>query len=404
MSVLIVDDNATNRQILEEWLRGWQMKPVVRGDGLAALDAIWHGAASGRPFPLVLLDARMPDTDGLTLAATIRERAELAATRIILLTSGDFSGDLARFRELGIDAHLLKPVQQDELLETIYRVMSRAKGSAPTPIELAPGPEAASAAPATTSSLHILVAEDNEFNAQLLEQLLRPARPPRPGRQQWPGSAGPGPRSSLRSAAIGRPHAGTGRLPGRQRGPRARADVGWTSTRHRLDGAIEKRRPPAVPGGRHGRIPVQAGSAPPTCGRRSTGSSRADRPPREWNRACSTRGYYGTSAGVMPASWTGSAGLFRPTCRTIWRPCKIALEQRDTPRLREAAHKLSGMLAAFSDVAASVASDLEDHAAPGQLEEARPLVQQLETMVHELTRLVGRPVARDPATPGRGCR
>ena len=126
LPVLIVDDNATNRHILEEWLRGWQMEPVVRGDGLAALDAIWHGAASGRPFPLVLLDARMPDTDGLTLAATIRERVELAATRIILLTSGRLSGDLARFRELRIDAHLLKPVQQDELLETIYRVMSRA--------------------------------------------------------------------------------------------------------------------------------------------------------------------------------------------------------------------------------------------------------------------------------------
>ena len=100
LSVLVVDDNATNRQVLEEWLRGWQMQPVVRGDGLAALDAIWHSAANGRPFPLVLLDARMPDTDGLTLAATIRERVELAATRIILLSSGDYSTDLARLREL----------------------------------------------------------------------------------------------------------------------------------------------------------------------------------------------------------------------------------------------------------------------------------------------------------------
>jgi two-component system, sensor histidine kinase and response regulator len=125
LPVLVVDDNATNRHILEEWQRGWQMDPTAVGDGMAAMDALWHRAANGRPYALVLLDARMPGADGLTVAAMIRERAELAATRIILLTSGERPGDPARFRELRIDAQLLKPVQQDELLETIYRVMSR---------------------------------------------------------------------------------------------------------------------------------------------------------------------------------------------------------------------------------------------------------------------------------------
>jgi two-component system, sensor histidine kinase and response regulator len=125
LPVLIVDDNATNRRILEEWLLGWRMEPVVRGDGLAALDAVWQGAASGRPYALLLLDSRMPDIDGLTLAATIRERVELAGTRIILLTSGDLQGGPASLRELRIDAHLVKPVQRQELLDTIYRVMSK---------------------------------------------------------------------------------------------------------------------------------------------------------------------------------------------------------------------------------------------------------------------------------------
>src|SRR5207248_171259 len=125
---LVVDDNATNRHILEEWLRGWRMQPEGVADGLAALDALWDAVTRGRPFPLVLLDARMPDTDGLALAAKIRRRAELSATRIVLLTSGDRPGDLARARELRIDAHLLKPVQQEELLETIFRAMSRADG------------------------------------------------------------------------------------------------------------------------------------------------------------------------------------------------------------------------------------------------------------------------------------
>ncbi|MDB5307582.1 MAG: domain S-box protein [Gemmataceae bacterium] len=171
LQVLVVDDNPTNRHILEEWLRDWQMSPTVVGDGVAVMDVLWDAASVGRPYPLVLLDARMPDTDGLALAARIRERAALSAIRIILLTSGDRPGDPARSRELRIDAHLLKPVQQDELLKTIYRVMSRARGDARTAVE-EPGREPAAVPVPTAAPLHILVAEDNEFNAQLMEQLL----------------------------------------------------------------------------------------------------------------------------------------------------------------------------------------------------------------------------------------
>src|SRR5262249_9605099 len=124
LRVLIVDDNATNRYILEECLRGWQMEAAAAGDGLAAMEALWDAVNAGRPYKLMLLDARMPDIDGLALAARVRKRPELAGTRFILLTSGDRPADWNRIRELHIDAHLLKPVQQDELLETIYRVMS----------------------------------------------------------------------------------------------------------------------------------------------------------------------------------------------------------------------------------------------------------------------------------------
>ena len=138
---------------------------------VAAMDALWDAVTRGRPYALVLLDARMPDTDGLALAARIRERAALSAIRIILLTSEHRPGDAARSRELRIDAHLLKPVQQDELLETIYRVMSRAQGDPSMGLgESArePGPVPVPAA----VPLHILLAEDNEFSAQLLEKLL----------------------------------------------------------------------------------------------------------------------------------------------------------------------------------------------------------------------------------------
>jgi CheY-like chemotaxis protein len=95
LPVLIVDDNATNRHIVDEWLRGYAMEPTVAGDGASAMAALWQGVAQGRPYPLVVLDGRMPDIDGLAVAAKIREQAELAATRIVLLTSGDRPGDLA---------------------------------------------------------------------------------------------------------------------------------------------------------------------------------------------------------------------------------------------------------------------------------------------------------------------
>jgi CheY-like chemotaxis protein len=68
-------------------------------------ERLWDAATGDRPYALVLLDARMPDTDGLALAAEIRKRAELSATRIILLSSGDRPGDWDRFRALRIDAH-----------------------------------------------------------------------------------------------------------------------------------------------------------------------------------------------------------------------------------------------------------------------------------------------------------
>src|SRR5262249_62286020 len=107
------------RHILAEWLRGYAMAPTVADDGVTAMAALWRGVARGRPYPLALLDGRMPDIDGLALAAKIRQQAELSATRLILLASGDRPGGLTRARPLGISATLLKPLQQRHLLRTI---------------------------------------------------------------------------------------------------------------------------------------------------------------------------------------------------------------------------------------------------------------------------------------------
>ena len=119
----------------------------------------------------------MPGTDGLAVAESIRRNPELSACRIILLTSEDLHGDIARYRELGIAAYAMKPVPQEELLEIIYRVLSR-PDSADVAVDRVDLIAAATvSAPATTAAsarrLRILVAEDNPFNQQLVEHLLR---------------------------------------------------------------------------------------------------------------------------------------------------------------------------------------------------------------------------------------
>ena len=382
LPVLIVDDNATNRLILEEWLRGWQMQPVARGDGLAALDAIWHGAATGRPFPLVLLDARMPDTDGLALAAAIRERVELAATRIILLSSGDFSADLARVRELRIDAHLLKPVQQDELLETIYRVMSRAhdatrpaSAEASTSVQVAPA-----------DALHVLVAEDNEFNAQLLEELVarrgHRVKVASNGREALALAEGGG--FDLLLLDIHMPE-----LDGLQVVQAVRASE-RTSGGHLpvialTAGSRKEERERCLAAGMDDFLskPIRSGDLWAAIDRvvgagepKAQMASELLDPVILWD-VC------GGDARILEKL----RQTFKSRLPDYMAAVQEALRKRDSVRLRESAHKLSGMLAAFSSVAGGVASALEDHAARDELEEARPLVTRLESMIEELLRL-----------------
>src|SRR5262249_35817843 len=87
--VLVVDDNKTSRDTLGRWLQSWKLDVTTVGDGLSALDALWHGVASGRQYRVVLLDASMPGVDGAAVAARIREHAEMDGVGIVLMMSGD---------------------------------------------------------------------------------------------------------------------------------------------------------------------------------------------------------------------------------------------------------------------------------------------------------------------------
>ncbi len=110
LTAMVVDDNATNRRILETVLRGWGMSPVVADGALPALVALARARDAGAPVPLVLLDAQMPGVDGFTLAARIRQDPALAGAVLMMRTSGARPGDSERCSELGVQ-FLIKPVK-----------------------------------------------------------------------------------------------------------------------------------------------------------------------------------------------------------------------------------------------------------------------------------------------------
>src|SRR5580693_8572208 len=167
--VLIVDDNRTNRRILEGMLSRWEMISVSVEEGQQALDALSGAREVGQPFALILTDMHMPKMDGFTLVEQIRKRPELATATIMMLTSAGHRGDAARCQELGIAAYLLKPIRQSELREAIARVLGAhaENGAIPliTRFSLHDGRDPA-------ASLHVLLAEDNPVNQRLAVRLL----------------------------------------------------------------------------------------------------------------------------------------------------------------------------------------------------------------------------------------
>jgi signal transduction histidine kinase/DNA-binding response OmpR family regulator/HPt (histidine-containing phosphotransfer) domain-containing protein len=163
LRVLIVDDNATNRQILEEMVSSWQMKPRAVDGGAAALAALRDASEKGEPFDIVLLDAMMPGMDGFQLAGEIGRDEQLAAATLMMLSSSASAEDAERCRQLGIAAHLTKPVKQSELLDAIVTVV--AGETPPLPLD---GPASA----ASKRPLRILVAEDHPVNARVAAGLL----------------------------------------------------------------------------------------------------------------------------------------------------------------------------------------------------------------------------------------
>jgi signal transduction histidine kinase/CheY-like chemotaxis protein/ligand-binding sensor domain-containing protein len=163
-SVLIVDDNATNRALLSGMVRRWQMSPTMAPDGQTALALLETASHRGTPFTIVLLDNRMPGIDGFAVAKAIRERPELACPTILMLTSDDRAGDAARCRELGVMSYLIKPITQAELL----RSMLAAVATAPRPEQ----PHSVTPERVDGMGKRVLIAEDNFVNQKIAAALL----------------------------------------------------------------------------------------------------------------------------------------------------------------------------------------------------------------------------------------
>ncbi|MCS7166984.1 MAG: response regulator [Gemmatales bacterium] len=170
LRVLVVDDNATNRAILQAMLESWQMHPVAVADAEAALAQLARARQTRQPFDLVITDAVMPECDGFQLVEEIR-RQETSPPAILLLTSIDDPDMLARCQELRLPRYLIKPVKHSELLETIEQML-RPLPEGP----MRPGrrgeEKSLGGVPATGRALRILLVEDSLVNQRLMVGLL----------------------------------------------------------------------------------------------------------------------------------------------------------------------------------------------------------------------------------------
>jgi PAS domain S-box-containing protein len=121
--VLIVDDNATNREIQTTRLTSWGMRPSEAQDGPEALQALYRAMAENDPFQVAVIDMQMPGMDGETLGRTIKADARLSDTRMVMQTSLGTRGDARRFEEIGFAAYTTKPIQHQELRAVISLVL-----------------------------------------------------------------------------------------------------------------------------------------------------------------------------------------------------------------------------------------------------------------------------------------
>jgi CheY-like chemotaxis protein/HPt (histidine-containing phosphotransfer) domain-containing protein len=160
---LVVDDNATNRTVLEQYLSAWSVHTTCAADADSALRLLRDAAAEGRPYDLAVLDRHMPGTDGLRLAQLVQADEALRGVRLAVLSSSDDPGDRAAAAGAGVGAFLTKPVREAQLFDCVGRLLGEA---AVVPAQARPED-----APRRRPG-RVLVAEDNAVNQQVALAIL----------------------------------------------------------------------------------------------------------------------------------------------------------------------------------------------------------------------------------------
>ena len=172
LRVLVVDDNATNRQILRHQIFAWKMQKGSAAGGFEALKILRAAAAAGEPYDLALLDMQMPEMDGMMLAKAIKADPVIARTRLIMLTSLGHRFSADELQAIGLDAYLIKPVKQSRLFDCLVDVLGKDKAE-DTFTEAAVAPTATKPAAPPLPRLHVLVAEDNQVNQKIAVAQLK---------------------------------------------------------------------------------------------------------------------------------------------------------------------------------------------------------------------------------------
>ncbi|HEU4625088.1 MAG TPA: response regulator [Steroidobacteraceae bacterium] len=169
---LVVDDNATNRRILEAQLRSCGIEAVLAATAEEALEHLRRAAAASRPFDVALLDHDMPGCNGAELGTRITGEPSFSATRLIMLTSSGQHGDSGKFAKLGFAGYLLKPVALNDLIETLTLALEVEAEEWHAQTHPIITQEALRVRRAGTPKKRVLLAEDNAVNQRLARHVL----------------------------------------------------------------------------------------------------------------------------------------------------------------------------------------------------------------------------------------